>query len=134
MKITKVIGIVTILAVSALTTGCYQPAGAAEWEARVAVKKRLTSPGSAKFEVSEIAARAEDDRLYLVYLAVDSQNAYGAVIRTHALVLVMAGEEMSDNSLVLHLEVTEKSPTIGRIRELTREAGGRWELEDWVEG
>ncbi len=135
MKISKAIAIVFLLAIGTLTVGCsYSPAAAAEWEARKAVEKRLKSPDSAKYEVSEVAAHSEGEGLFIVYLAVDSQNAFGAVVRTHALVLVLAGKEMGDNSEALHLEVTKGSPAIGRIKELMREAGGAWELEDWVKG
>lgn len=133
MKLVKIISIVLIL--TTLAAGCsYSPAAAAEWEARKAVTARLKSPGSAKFEVSEIAARAEADRLYIVYLAVDSQNGFGAVLRNHALALVMAGEELEDDSQVLHLELSEESQSIARIKELTREMGEGWVLEEWVEG
>lgn len=135
MKLATAGMVIVLLALGILIPGCgsfYSAPAAAEWEARKAVEGRLKSPGSAKFETTKIAASAEEEGLYVVYLVVDSQNEFGAVLRSHALALVMAGKTMDDESQVLHLEVTEDCPSVARIRELTREMGRDWSLEEWL--
>ena len=133
MNLAKCIAIAVLA--GALTTSCsYSPTGAARMEARHAFTQRLKSPGTASFNKTDIVARADEDRLYVIYLEVDSQNAYGGIVRSYGLALVMAGQTIEDDCQLLHLEVSNDSPRVARVKELTLEMGDDWVLEDWLEG
>lgn len=109
----------------------YSHDGSAITAAREAMKARLVSPGSASFPSgqSRIAARTGDGKFLVVYVAADSQNKFGATLRSHSLVLV--GD--ADGTMhVLHTQVFEKSPTTADVRKLTEEMGSDWRLEDWL--
>jgi len=82
MKLAQIVSLATLII--GLTAGCgYSPSAAAKLEAKQAVKEQLTSPGSAKFKTSRIAARSDEERLYVVYLEIDSQNKFGALLRSY---------------------------------------------------
>lgn len=133
MKLTRTVVALFVLFACTLTVGCgYSPSAAANWTARCAVKEKLRSPGSAKFDSVEVVAQSDEDRLYVVYLVVDSQNSYGAMCRNYALALVMSAEDADHKGSILHLEIAEESPSISRVQELTREMGEDWVLADWV--
>lgn len=135
MQLAKGILPLTVALVLSLAPGCgYSPEASALMESRRAVTARLTSPGSAKFDITRVAARSDEERLFVVYVVVDSQNGFGALLRSHALALIKAGETFDDSDQVLHLEITETSPPIARIKQLTQEFGSSWLLEEWVSG
>lgn len=58
--------------------------------AKELIKERLVSPSTAKFKaVREIASRVDgssQSHFYLFYAAVDSQNSFGAMIRSYFLI------------------------------------------------
>lgn len=100
--------------------------------ARDSVKQRLVSPGSAKFPagLSRIAARSAEGKYLIVYVAVDSQNGFGALLRSECLVLLLDSE---GSMLVLHAETFTKSPTVQDVRRLTEEVGDGWQIEPWLQ-
>lgn len=124
-----VAGLVLLFASGALS---YDAGGTAVREAQEAVVARLGSPGSAEFEIARVAARDESKCYYVVYLVVASQDAFGALLRNYALVLVRLAERIGADGQVLHVEITEQSPQAVQIKELTQGVGEEWELEDWV--
>jgi hypothetical protein len=74
----------------------------------------------------------EGPRSFVVYVVVDSQNNFGAVLRSHDLAQVMAGEKVDDAREVLHRDVTRDSPTVHQITGLTKEIGTDWDPEGWM--
>ncbi len=103
------------------------PAGNAMRMAREALTASLVSPGSADWEETEIVATTQDGRSRAVFLVVDSQNKFGATLRTYA-VLIMMWEE-GDGSSVIDSRVFDHSPSAGEIRAFVKE--NAW-LGDWV--
>ena len=131
MKISSLLACSVLLGF--LTSSCsYDPAAAALWESRSAVKQKLKSPGTADFDTCRIAARSDEKRLYLVYIAVDSQNGFGATVRNYALAVMASGESVDKPTAALHLEIQEGDISVARVKELTRELGNGWTLEPWV--
>lgn len=127
------IGGALLAVLSAVGVIGYDPAGSAIVKARDAVKERLVSPGSAKFPVglSEIAARTDDGKFVIAYIVVDSQNRFGAMLRSQTLVLLgRVGEAWQ----VLDTRTFETSPTIRDVRALSEELGTGWRIEKWLEG
>lgn len=124
-------GVVRIPGLSAVL---YSRSGCAIYAAKQAVEERLTSPGSAHFEHAVIGARTEDESLFVVCLVVDSDNRFGATIRNYGVALVkVTGHSLDDSrEEVLTLELSETSPPISRIKEMTEVLGDKWHLEDWV--
>lgn len=106
----------------------YSPSGTARAATKEAVEKRLVSPGSAEF-TSRVVAWTADEKFFVVYVRVDSQNGFGAVIRNHALALVMVGENVRNGSEILHLELTKDPPLVSMRNTLTETIGTDWELE-----
>ena len=128
MKIYSLLACSVLLGV--LASSCsYDPSGFAVWKSRQAVKQKLKSPGTAAFDTTRLAARADDEGLYIVYLEVDSQNAFGATVRSYALALMISNDQ---ETVALHLEVQEDPISTGRVKELTREMGSGWKIEPWA--
>lgn len=99
--------------------------------AREALKAHLVSPGSAEFPfgTSRIAARTQDGQYLALFLVVDSQNGFGALLRSYGLVLVW---DRKDRVEAVHTLVFENSPTAADLRKITEEIGESWQIEQWV--
>lgn len=94
-------------------------------QAKQSVEERLVSPGSADFEAAEAVARTADGKYHIVYVAVDSQNKLGALLRSHWLVLV--GVSMPERTgQTLHVQELAAEAKRFEVVELAKEVGESW--------
>jgi|APFre7841882793_1041355.scaffolds.fasta_scaffold30527_1 hypothetical protein len=109
----------------------YDRDGSAIGVARDAVRSRLVSPESAKFPFgsTKIAARTADGQFRIAFVVADSQNKFGAMLRSESLVLLWDRNGTMES---VHTEVFEKSPTVRDVRKLTEEVGKDWAIEEWL--
>lgn len=127
-----VVGIVGLHATGILSVDSAR--GGALMEARRAVQAKLKSPGSADFEKTRVAAVTEDETFRLVYVEVDSQNGFGALVRTFALVLTTYDSD-DDETSALGTWLYESSPSLRDAQVIMQDgwSGDReWELEEWL--
>lgn len=127
-----VVGVVALRATGILSFDSAR--GGALMEARRAVQAKLKSPGSADFETTRVAAQTEDGEFRLVYVEVDSQNGFGALVRTFALVLT-SHESDADETTALGTWLFESSPSLRDAEAIMQDgwSGDRkWVLEDWL--
>lgn len=125
------IGGAVLFALAQLGVVGFDRDGSAILAARRAMQSHLVAPGSARFPSgqSRIAARTADGTFRIAFIAADSQNKFGATLRSYGLMIL--GED-EGKAQVLHTQVFENSPTVSDVRKLMQEIGENWQIEDWL--
>jgi len=101
--------------------------GPGAWQARKAVEKRLKYPGSADFEEWQTVAINEDGSRAIVWILVDSQNGFGAMIRNSFLVYML---KVNDGSWhMVDMEKAGNPPHRGEVEVMIGRGsdGGQWD-------
>lgn len=123
--------LLALVAAFSLVACSYDPDGEAVWVSKQAVKERLVSPKTADFHHGDtrVAATTADGKLRIVYVVVDSQNKFGAMLPTYALAMV---NDRGDHGEVVHMQTFSESPTRADFEKVCEELGEDWKIAEWV--